>query len=214
MGATEFSGKSILICVAHQDDETLFCGGLLTALRGQADVNIACFFRPAPGRKDTDTRCDAMARVCADVGARYLQYPFAVEPEHKRLRRHISLSNEPAHIRERPRRPIPEHPLYAVLNAAALGAIRAYQPDVLITHNSVGEYGHREHILLHHAVIAAAATAGVGQTYVFGHGLQEGGVRVDYNIAAKNRLFQHYLPQWDGVALYDFALKDERFIPV
>ncbi|WP_342071132.1 hypothetical protein [Yoonia algicola] len=44
-------GKRVLLCVAHQDDETLFAGGLLDALKGRATVTIASFFALPKGAK-------------------------------------------------------------------------------------------------------------------------------------------------------------------
>ena len=81
------AGKRILVCTAHQDDETLFAGSLLSRLSGQADLTVCCFFRPAPNRRDTGTRETALAQVCARLGAAYIQYPFACEPEYPRLAR-------------------------------------------------------------------------------------------------------------------------------
>jgi len=208
----DFDGKRVLICTAHQDDEVLFAGGLLSEIAPRAEVTLACFFRPAPGRDDTATRMAAMARVCAALGVGHVQYPFAVEGRSRALRRFISLPSEPEELRARPRRALARHPLFALLSATAEGAMHLYAPDIVITHNEVGEYGHREHVLLHHAVRRAAARAGVRTLLTFGVGMAGAGLTITPDPEAKRALFAPYLPQWDGVARYEFALAPERFL--
>ncbi|MBE0452377.1 PIG-L family deacetylase [Roseovarius autotrophicus] len=210
----DFDGKRVLFCTAHQDDEVLFAGGLLAEIAPRADVTVACFFRPAEGRADTMTRTAAMARVCAALGVSHVQYPFAIEGGPRALRRFISLPSEPEELRARPRRALARHPLFPVLCTTAEGAMRLYTPDIVITHNEAGEYGHREHVLLHHAVRAAAARAGVRTLLTFGEGMAGTGLTVTPDPEAKRTLFAPYLPQWDGVARYDFALGPERFLRV
>ncbi|PKQ11795.1 MAG: hypothetical protein CVT70_12760 [Alphaproteobacteria bacterium HGW-Alphaproteobacteria-1] len=210
----DFDGKRVLVCTAHQDDEVLFAGGLLSEIAPRAEVTVACFFHPAEGRADTTTRLDALARVCASLGVAHVQYPFAVEGGPRTLRRFISLPSDPEDLRERPRRALARHPLFPLLTAAAEGAMRLYAPDIVITHNEVGEYGHREHVLVHHAVRAAALRAGVPTLLSYGEGMAGAGLTVTPDREAKRALFAPYLPQWDGVARYDFALGPERFLRV
>lgn len=208
----DFDGRRVLLCTAHQDDEVLFAGGLLTEIASRAEVTVACFFRPAPGRADTDTRIAAMGRVCAGLGVAQVQYPFAVEGGARGLRRFISLPSDPEALRARPRRPLARHPLFPVLSSTAEAAMRLYAPDIVITHNGVGEYGHREHVLLHHAVREAAARAGVRAFVTFGEGMEGEGLTLRPDPEAKRALLAHYLPQWDGESRYGFALGPERFL--
>lgn len=213
LSLADFDGKRVLLCTAHQDDEVLFAGGLLSEIAARAEVTVACFFRPAEGRADTDTRIAAMARVCAALGLRHVQYPFAVEGGARSLRRFISLPSEPPELRARPRRALARHPLFPVLSATAEGAMRLYAPDIVITHNEVGEYGHREHVLLHHAVRLAAARAEIPVLLGFGEGMAgEAALTVTPDPEAKRALLAAYLPEWDGVARYGFALGPERFL--
>jgi LmbE family N-acetylglucosaminyl deacetylase len=210
----DFDGRKVLVCTAHQDDEVLFAGGLLSEIAARAEVTVACFFRPAEGRADTATRMAAMARACAALGVGCVQYPFANAGRPRALRRFVSVPVEPGALRERPRRPLAQHPLYPVLCSTAEAAMRLYAPDIVITHNAAGEYGHREHVQLHHAVREAAEAVGLRRMLTFGEGqAARGGLCVAPDPARKRALLAHYLPQWDGAALYDFALGPERFVP-
>lgn len=204
--------RNILFCVAHQDDEVLFAGGLLNALRGKAKVTVASFFRPGPRRPDTDTRTLAMKKVCDHVGAEYVQYPFGMESNYRPLWRHTTLANEPENIVGIARAPASKHPLYALLYGTALAAMKQFRSDVVITHNSVGEYGHRQHIMLHHAVLDAANRAEVDKVLTFGFAQNLPGLTVNYDISQKQILFDYYLPQWDGIQKYGFALEPEVFV--
>lgn len=207
----DLEGRRVLLCTAHQDDEVLFGGHLLGALVGTATLGLACFFRPAPGRADTATRADALAALSTDLGIALMSHDLGVEPGEARLRRHIALENEPPHIRDRGRRPVHRHPLWRRLRDAARATIASFRPDVIITHNAVGEYGHREHIILHHAVRDAARRDGVDCVLGFGHRNTLAGFEVAGEGAAKQALLDYYKPQWDGAAIYDFALGPERF---
>ncbi|WP_170397641.1 PIG-L deacetylase family protein [Ruegeria arenilitoris] len=204
-------GQRILLCVCHQDDETLFCGSTLSRLKGKADVTVASFFRPAPNRRDTNTREAAMQRVCDAVGARRVQFPFAVEEDHRRLRRFIKMPSEPADNPPELLRPLHRHPLFDLLNGSAFALMQQVRPSTIITHNHVGEYGHIEHVLLHHAVMQAARRYQDANVLSFGVGLRDADFVVPSWPERKNQLFDEYMPQWKGRNMYDFALSDEGF---
>ncbi len=205
-------GQRILLCVCHQDDETLFCGSTLSRLKGKADVTVASFFRPAPNRRDTNTREAAMQRVCDAVGARRIQFPFAVENDHRRLRRFIKMPSQPVDNPPEVLRPLGRHPLFGLLSGSAFALMQQVKPSTIITHNNVGEYGHIEHVLLHHAVLQAARRYQDASVLSFGVGLADADLVVPSWPEQKNRLFDEYLPQWKGRNLYDFALSDEGFV--
>ncbi|MGJ8624081.1 MAG: PIG-L family deacetylase [Yoonia sp.] len=210
----EIAGKKVLLCVCHQDDETLFAGHLLNRLRGKSDIHIVSFFRPALGRKDTHTREQAFRDVGNAVGATTSQLPFAVEPEHFPLRRMVPLPSDPERLRARQRRPISDHPLYPTFSAAYVGLVRHLKPDVIITHNAVGEYGHREHVFLNAVVTDAWRKTNDAQLLVFGQGLEEADFHVAGPTEAKDSLFDIYRPQWNGPKLYDFAFDPEGYVNV
>lgn len=204
----------ILVCVCHQDDETLFCGSTLSQLKGRADVTVASFFRPAPNRRDTDTREAAMQRVCEALGAKYVQFPFAVERDHRRLRRFIRMPSNLAESSPELTRPIHRHALFGLLAGSAFALMEQIKPSTIITHNSVGEYGHIEHVLLHHAVLDAARRHGAGHVLAFGVNMPNADLVVPTRPEEKNRLFDEYMPQWNGRKPYDFALADETYVKV
>lgn len=203
--------QRILMCVCHQDDETLFGGSLLAHLKGRAEVVVASFFRPAANRRDTGTREAAMQRVCDMVGATRVQLPFAVESDHPRLRRFIRMSGDKTQPEPEIVRPIRRHPLHGLLSGSAYALMKQFEPSTVITHNPVGEYGHIEHVLLHHAVGQAAARYGEAQLLTFGVNLPQVDLTVPCLPDQKNRMFECYMPQWNGRRMYDFALHDETF---
>ncbi len=202
----------ILLCVCHQDDETLFCGSTLAHLKDRADVTIVSFFRPAPNRKDTSTREAAMQRVCDSLGFQRVQFPFAVEPDHRRLRRFIQMPTGPEQTHPKIVRPLNRHPLFNLLEGSVFAMMQQFAPSTVITHNSVGEYGHIEHVLLHHAVSRAATRYKSARVLNFGVGLDKPDLLVPSCPYQKNRFFDEYMPQWNGRKIYDFALSDESFV--
>ncbi len=205
------SHQRILLCVCHQDDETLFAGSLLAHLKGRAEVVVASFFRPADDRRDTHTREAAMQRVCDMVGATRVQLPFAVESDYPRLRRFIRMPADDTRQEPEIVRPLRRHPLYGLLSGSAYALMKQFAPSTVITHNRVGEYGHIEHVLLHHAVGQAAARYSEAQLLTFGVNLPKADLTVTCLPDQKNRMYEFYMPQWNGRRLYDFALQDETF---
>lgn len=209
-----FAHQRILLCVCHQDDETLFAGSLLAHLKGRAEVVVASFFRPASNRRDTDTRESAMQQVCDMVGATRVQLPFAVESDYPRLRRFIRISTDDGMPEPDIVRPLRRHPLFGLLSGSAYALMKQFAPTTVITHNRVGEYGHVEHVLLHHAVKQASARYTDVQMLTFGLNLPAADLTVPSLPDQKNRMFDCYMPQWNGRRLYDFALDDETFARV
>nr|WP_254430664.1 MULTISPECIES: hypothetical protein [unclassified Ruegeria] len=181
-------------------------------MKDRADVTIVSFFRPAPNRKDTSTREAAMQRVCDSLGFRRVQFPFAVEPDHRRLRRLIQMPTGPEQTHPKIVRPLNRHPLFNLLEGSVFAMMQQFAPSTVITHNSVGEYGHIEHVLLHHAVSRAATRYKSARVLNFGVGLDKPDLLVPSCPDQKNRFFDEYMPQWNGRKIYDFALSDESFV--
>jgi hypothetical protein len=153
-----------------------------------------------------------MQRVCDAVGAKRVQLPFAVEQDHRRLRRFIDMSPKKTGGAPSVLRPLNRHPLFGLLSGSAYALMRQIQPSVIITHNHVGEYGHIEHVLLHYAVAEAARRYGQGRVLNFGVGLSDPDLVVRVSPDQKDKLYEEYMPQWNGRRLYDFALSDESFV--
>ena len=198
--------------LAHQ--RILVCVCLLAHLKGRAEVVVASFFRPASSRRDTDTREAAMQQACDMIGATRVQLPFAVESDYPRLRRFIRMPTSDSMPEPEIVRPLRRHPLFGLLSGSAYALMKQFAPTTVITHNRVGEYGHIEHVLLHHAVKQASARYTDAQLLTFGLNLPAADLTVPSLPDQKNRMFDCYMPQWNGRKLYDFALDDETFVRV
>lgn len=122
------------------------------------------------------------------------------------------MPSEPANNPPELLRPLHRHPLFDLLSGSAYALMQQVKPSTIITHNHVGEYGHIEHVLLHHAVLQAARRYKDASVLSFGVGLPEADLVVPSWPEQKNRLFDEYMPQWKGRNLYDFALSDEGFV--
>lgn len=206
-----FENKSILIAVCHQDDETLFSGGLLAMLPElNAQAHVVCAIAPAKGRRDTRTRNDAQRRVVAHCGASVTQLDHDMSP-YPRMRRFVKTRLEPEGFENRPRAGAANHPAYPAMKDAILAQISRHDPDIVITHNEVGEYGHHEHVFMNAIMADIAAMDQTREWLVFGNSLTRPTQPFPYDRERKKALFQYYLPQWDGLRRYPFALEDETY---
>ncbi|ASN82541.1 PIG-L family deacetylase [Deinococcus ficus] len=148
---------SLLAVFAHPDDETLRCGGTLAhyAARG-AEVTLVCLTRGEAGR-NTDpalqVECLATQReqelqhACRILGARppiFLDYHDSGRGE--RLRRHD------------PDATINADPLE--MEARLLAVIEQVRPQVMLTFDPHGMYGHPDHLVAHRVATAAFSSSG------------------------------------------------------
>jgi len=132
---------SLLAVFAHPDDESLACGGLLAlcADRG-ARVSLLCLTRGEHGPGGEPTRLgDTRAREL-DAAAHVLGVDEVVLLEH-------------------------EDGMLPWIDAAKLeadirSAIRRVAPDVVVTFDADGLYGHPDHIAVHERTTAAVAEMG------------------------------------------------------
>ena len=76
MKINDFYNKKILVVGCHQDDETLFCGGLLTEIYKHSKLHLICTSKPYPNRPDTHTREKALSKVCDFLNMEYIQLNF------------------------------------------------------------------------------------------------------------------------------------------
>jgi LmbE family N-acetylglucosaminyl deacetylase len=126
-------GKKVLVVTAHQDDESLFCGGLLCSLRGQSDVTVICM-SAAKQPRDVEGRNRFFENACQTVGAR----PFTTD---FRDARHV-WSSPDLFFRDRPDQ-------VAAMRDYLRAKFASVRPDVVVTHNENGEYGHCYHRVVH-----------------------------------------------------------------
>lgn len=215
----QFAGKNILVVVAHQDDESLYFGGLLCELVNANPTNqitIACMTEPMPGRKDTLTRVEAFKKVCHLVQANYRIYNFK---DYNR----VSWNQVKYQLQD--------------MQAKVSDLITQTQPQAIFTHNKLGEpnpnytsknkdnwwnklmlvnqekyQGHITHKLVHEAVKRASNQKGI-DVYQTGIGLKKFKYEVYYNMHQKKALLDCYLPQWSPKN-YNFCYLPERYTPI
>lgn len=206
-----FKNKSILLIVAHQDDETLFAGGLLSqAQELNCKIHVFCLVPPALERRDTNTRVRALEKVVQHCGGTFRQHHTDMSGLH-RMRRYVQTQLEPDGFETRPRLGAENHPKYVEFKDAIVNEISSFDPDVVITHNEVGEYGHHEHAFLN-AIVADIAHGDDNRKWlVFGNSLSRSVFSLNYQKDKKARLFEFYMPQWNGLSMYPFAHEDETY---
>ncbi|GGL11073.1 PIG-L deacetylase family protein [Deinococcus radiotolerans] len=147
---------SLLAVLAHPDDEVLRCGGTLAraAARG-ADVTLVCLTRGEAGRNTDPTlsvtdlgrqREQELQQACTHLGIHppvFLNYRDSGRGN--RLRRddpQATINADPLEIEQR-----------------ILDVIRQVRPQVLITFDPHGMYGHPDHLVAHRVATAAFSSA-------------------------------------------------------
>ncbi|WP_254439113.1 PIG-L family deacetylase [Ruegeria arenilitoris] len=207
----EFENKTILLVVSHQDDETLFAGGLLSqAQKLNCKIHVFCLIPPAPGRRDTHTRLRALEKLVQHCGCTFRQHNTDMSGL-QRMRRYVQTRLEPDGFANRSRLGAKKHPKYIEFKDAIVNEISIYDPDIVITHNEVGEYGHHEHAFLN-AIVADIACDDESRNWlVFGNSLSRSVFSLNYQKNEKARLFDFYMPQWNGRRMYSFAIEEETY---
>lgn len=185
MKINDFYNKKILVVGCHQDDETLFCGGLLTEIYKHSKLHLICTSKPYPNRPDTHTREKALSKVCDFLNMEYIQLNFD-DPGPKKY---------PQEDFNKTLKTLKKH-------------ISKILPDIIITHNKKGEYGHIYHTFIHDVIASINPKCTVLN---FGVGLDISDFFITFNEDKKNQLFNFYKPQWNGVSMYPFALKPELY---
>ncbi|ACO47466.1 PIG-L deacetylase family protein [Deinococcus deserti] len=149
---------SLLAVFAHPDDEALRCGGTLARYAAQgAAVTLICLTRGEAG-KNTDPellvtdlaaqREQELRDSCAQLGVAppiFLGYHDSCRGE--RLRRDDPLAT------------INADPLE--IEARILEVIALVRPQVMLTFDPHGIYGHPDHLVAHRAATAAFTSAGI-----------------------------------------------------
>ncbi|SDI32543.1 PIG-L family deacetylase [Nonomuraea jiangxiensis] len=136
-----------ILCVhAHPDDEAIWTGGTLAkyADEGARTAVVTCTWAPGTQR-------------AAELG-RALDILGAGEP---RLLGHAD-ARDPASAPGRPR--FVDVPLDETVGQV-VQHIRAFRPDVVLTYDGYGSYGHPDHVHAHRVTMAAVEAAGYDQLY-------------------------------------------------
>ena len=164
VGMTEVSRRSLLAVLAHPDDESFGCGGVLAKYAAEGvRVGLICATRGEAGeisdpslatREDLGcVREQELRGACAALGVEelfilgYRDSGMAGTPEnqHPQALCQISLDEVVGRIVE---------------------IIRRLKPHVMVTFDENGGYGHPDHIFIHRAARAAFAAAGEADRYV------------------------------------------------
>lgn len=143
----------LLLFIAHPDDE-IFCSGLLCHLTSQfIPVHIVCLTRGEGGRLGSppiatkenigEVREEEMINAVQEIGAASIDFLGYIDPEP-----------------DGSRLKAPDHEPEALLRAMS-NYITDFNPGVILTHGSTGDYGHPAHVLVHNMALAAAQDQGV-----------------------------------------------------
>ncbi len=187
--------RSVAFVHAHPDDETLVTGGLilalvdagvdvrvLTATRGERGEVVPGPLSPLAGRPElAAVRARELAGALAILGVArhdYLGMPPARAPEHPpRIYRDSGMRWVAPGLAG----PAEDSDHTSLVGAdlgdvaADVGAyLRATAPDVVVTYDAHGGYGHPDHIRVHDAVAAAVSRVGTRLVFVVSPPLAEG----------------------------------------
>jgi N-acetyl-1-D-myo-inositol-2-amino-2-deoxy-alpha-D-glucopyranoside deacetylase len=152
--ATDLSHpQTMLVCLAHPDDETFGMGGTLALYtRRGVKVHLVCGTRGEVGemtpdllqgfssigeRRESELRC--AAGILGLTGVYFLGYRDSGMPG--------TPDNE--HPSALAAQPVDE------VAAKVAKYIRLLQPQVVVTHDPIGGYKHPDHIAMHHATLRA-----------------------------------------------------------
>lgn len=146
MNSITVTPQKILAVFAHADDETLLAGALISRLVSEGhQVRVLCL---APGDED---RTNRLRSACHELGVsavetlRYAEGKMLQDKSDLSRERSLPLSLSTAPI--------------ADLAAGIGGRIGEYDPDVVVTHSSYGDYGHADHAAVSRAVKIATENA-------------------------------------------------------
>lgn len=144
---------TMLVCLAHPDDETFGMGGTLALYSrrgvqvhlvcgtrgdvGDVDSNLMQGFNSVAERRESELRC--AAGILGLTGLYFLGYRDSGMPG--------SLDNQ--HPNALAAKPVDE------VAAKVAHYIRSLRPQIVVTHDPIGGYKHPDHIAMHRATVRA-----------------------------------------------------------
>lgn len=140
--ATMASIPSVLCVHAHPDDEALFTGGILarSAAAGARTAVVTCTW------SEGTVRVDELRRSLSILGAgepRLLGYTDDAFADG------VAFCAAP----------------FDEAVGALVGHIRDFRPDIVVTYDGFGSYGHPDHVHAHRVTLAAVEASGYAQLY-------------------------------------------------
>ena len=161
--AADLSGKTLLVSLAHPDDESFGNGGTLAyyAARGvrvvlicatNGDVGEISDGRLATAETLAQVRLEELRCACLHLGVSDLRL----------------LNYRDSGMQGTPENEHPQSLCQADLDEVTgkiVSIIREVRPEVVVTFDETGGYGHPDHITVHQATVAAFAAAGNAALY-------------------------------------------------
>lgn len=162
--------KKILVIVAHQDDETLFAGGFLTNIYKSCQLTLVCMSQ-AKYRTQILRRNTEFKRVCELLDAEPILTNFKDS--------NLVGSNLLEFFKTRANQ-------VKEMRVFLKETVERIRPNIILTHNKVGEYGHCYHKVIHRLC------SEFSNVYNFGVNLKAPKATVKYNKIKKRELFGCY----------------------
>lgn len=195
---------------AHPDDESIGTGGILAeyATRGVRTVLVTCTNGEVGEIADlslaspetlAEIRLDELRRACEILGIAYLEL----------------LGYRDSGMAGTPENQHPNAFAIADLNAATgrlVALVRRYRPQVLVTYDENGFYGHPDHINANRIAVGAFAAAGNPERYA-DQGLEPWmPVKLYYTAVARSR-FSHFAQRLTEHGIESPLESDEQEMP-
>ncbi|GAB4432252.1 MAG: PIG-L family deacetylase [Anaerolineae bacterium] len=155
--------QSLLLCLAHPDDESFGSGGMMATVAARGvEVTLVCATRGEVGEisdpalatpetlaqvREAELRC-----ACETLGVNppiFLGYRDSGMAGTEENQHPAAFANAPA----------------GAVVPRLVGLIRRLRPQVVITFDPSGGYGHPDHIAIHHHTVAAFHAAGDAAQY-------------------------------------------------
>lgn len=149
--------RAILACFAHPDDESFAVGGTLAHYAAQGvEITLVCTTRGEAG-KISDPNLATQENL-AEVREQELRSAAAALGIHRvEILGYRDSGMEGAEDNNHPQAYVMADRDEVI--AKLVGFIRSIKPEVVITFDPDGAYGHPDHIAIHHHTVAAVAAA-------------------------------------------------------
>ncbi len=163
MATPEPAARRLLVSFAHPDDESFGMGGAIARYAGQGvDVHLIC----ATGGEEGDIPPDMALGDRSIAEVRLAELDCAARM--LGIRQVVTLGYRDSGMMGTPQNQHPDCLWQAdadLLTGQIVAVIRRVQPQVVVTFDPYGGYGHPDHIAIHRATVAAFHAAGEADQY-------------------------------------------------